>query len=178
MNDITKFTDMFSSWWPKSFPSSFPMTFMWPTLLWLLLLVPLLVAVYVWLLRRKKKASLRFASLSIVREAMDAGPSFRRHVPPILFLLGHHHDAACRIAPICSCHTSDAARNHHAGDGCLWQHACDRCVAHPHGGSAKCRQSVFGRAAPQYQSRHCGFCRIGASRANSNSEPRRFGLSY
>ena len=87
MNDITKFTDMFSSWWPKSFPSSFPMTFMWPTLLWLLLLVPLLVAVYVWLLRRKKKASLRFASLSIVREAMDAGPSFRRHVPPILFLL-------------------------------------------------------------------------------------------
>ena len=87
MNDITKFTDMFSSWWPKSFPSSFPMTFMWPTLLWLLLLVPLLVAVYVWLLRRKKKASLRFASLSIVREAMDAGPSFRRHIPPMLFLM-------------------------------------------------------------------------------------------
>ena len=82
-----KFTDMFGSWWPKSFPTSFPMTFMWPTLLWLLLAVPLLVAVYVWLLRRKKKASLRFASLSIVREAMDAGPSFRRHIPPILFLL-------------------------------------------------------------------------------------------
>jgi Ca-activated chloride channel homolog len=81
------FTDMFSGWWPKSFSTSFPMTFMWPTLLWLLLAVPLLVAVYVWLLRRKKKASLRFASLSIVREAMDAGPSFRRHVPPILFLL-------------------------------------------------------------------------------------------
>jgi Ca-activated chloride channel family protein len=81
------FTDMFSGWWPKSFPTSFPMTFMWPTLLWLLLAVPLLVAVYMWLLRRKKKASLRFASLSIVREAMDAGPSFRRHIPPILFLL-------------------------------------------------------------------------------------------
>jgi Ca-activated chloride channel homolog len=82
-----KFTDMLSNWWPKSFPTSFPMTFMWPTLLWLLLAVPLLVAVYLWLLRRKKKASVRFASLSIVREAMDAGPSFRRHVPPILFLL-------------------------------------------------------------------------------------------
>jgi Ca-activated chloride channel homolog len=81
------FTDMFSGWWPKSFPTSFPMTFMWPTLLWLLLAVPLLVAVYMWLLRRKKKASLRFASLSIIREAMDAGPSFRRHIPPILFLL-------------------------------------------------------------------------------------------
>ena len=87
MNDITKFTEMFSNWWPKSFSTSFPMTFMWPTLLWLLLAVPVLVAVYVWLLRRKKKASLRFASLSIVREAMDAGPSFRRHIPPMLFLL-------------------------------------------------------------------------------------------
>ena len=82
-----KFTEMFSNGWPKSFPTSFPMTFMWPTLLWLLLAVPLLVAVYVWLLRRKKKASLRFASLSIVREAMDTGPGFRRHIPPILFLL-------------------------------------------------------------------------------------------
>jgi Ca-activated chloride channel homolog len=87
MNDVTKFTDMLASWWPKSFPTSFPMTFMWPTLLWLLLAVPVLVVVYWWLLRRKKKASLRFASLSIVREAMDAGPSFRRHIPPILFLL-------------------------------------------------------------------------------------------
>ena len=57
-----KFTEIISSWWPKSFPTSFPMTFMWPTLLWLLLAVPVLVAVYVWLLRRKKKASLRFAS--------------------------------------------------------------------------------------------------------------------
>jgi Ca-activated chloride channel homolog len=82
-----KFTEIFDNWWPKSFPSSVPVTFMWPTLLWLLLAVPVLVAVYWWLLRRKKRASLRFASLSIVREAMDAGPSFRRHVPPILFLL-------------------------------------------------------------------------------------------
>ena len=87
MNDIMKFPDMLSSWWPKSFSSNFPMTFMWPSLLWLLLAVPVLVAVYLWLLRRKKKASVRFASLSIVREAMDTGLSFRRHIPPILFLL-------------------------------------------------------------------------------------------
>ena len=87
MNDIMKFPDMLSSWWPKSFSSNFPMTFMWPSLLWLLLAVPVLVAVYWWLLRRKKKASLRFASLSIVREALAAGPGFRRHIPPILFLL-------------------------------------------------------------------------------------------
>ncbi|MEO5606474.1 MAG: VWA domain-containing protein [Polaromonas sp.] len=63
------------------------MTFLWPQFLWLLLALPVLVAVYVWLLRRKKKNALRYASLSIVREAMGAGQSFRRHVPPLLFLL-------------------------------------------------------------------------------------------
>lgn len=64
-----------------------PVTFLWPQFLWLLLALPLLVAAYVWLLRRKKKMALRYASLSIVREAMGAGQTFRRHIPPLLFLL-------------------------------------------------------------------------------------------
>ncbi|MDQ3273272.1 MAG: VWA domain-containing protein, partial [Pseudomonadota bacterium] len=63
------------------------MTFLWPQFLWLLLALPLLVILYVWLLRRKKKMALRYASLSIVREAMGAGQTFRRHIPPLLFLL-------------------------------------------------------------------------------------------
>ncbi|HEX5285815.1 MAG TPA: VWA domain-containing protein, partial [Polaromonas sp.] len=63
------------------------MTFLWPQFLWLLLALPLLVAVYVWLLGRKKKMALHYASLSIVREAMGAGQSIRRHIPPLLFLL-------------------------------------------------------------------------------------------
>ncbi|MDP3169593.1 MAG: VWA domain-containing protein, partial [Polaromonas sp.] len=64
-----------------------PVTFLWPQFLWLLLALPLLVAVYVWLLRRKKKMALRYASLSIVREAMGTAQTFRRHIPPLLFLL-------------------------------------------------------------------------------------------
>jgi len=64
-----------------------PLTFMWPQFLWLLLAVPLLVAVYVWLLRRKKKVMLRYASLSIVKEAMGTSQSIRRHIPPLLFLM-------------------------------------------------------------------------------------------
>jgi Ca-activated chloride channel family protein len=64
-----------------------PVTFLWPQFLWLMLALPLLVAAYLWLLRRKKKMALRYASLSIVREAMGAGQSFRRHIPPLLFLL-------------------------------------------------------------------------------------------
>ena len=66
---------------------TFPMTFLWPQFLWLLLALPLLILVYVWLLRRKKKVALRYASLSIVREAMGKGQSFKRHIPPLLFLL-------------------------------------------------------------------------------------------
>ena len=61
--------------------------FLWPQFLWLLLVLPILVLLYVWLLRRKKKVALRYASLSIVREAMGKSQSFRRHVPPLLFLL-------------------------------------------------------------------------------------------
>jgi Ca-activated chloride channel family protein len=63
------------------------MTFIWPELLWLLLLAPALVAAYLWLLRRKLKAAVRYASLSLVRDAMGAGARWRRHAPPLLFLV-------------------------------------------------------------------------------------------
>ncbi|RZL54566.1 MAG: ABC transporter ATP-binding protein, partial [Variovorax sp.] len=63
------------------------MNFLWPQFLWLLAALPLLVLLYVWLMRRKKKLALHYASLSIVREAMGARQSIRRHVPPFLFLL-------------------------------------------------------------------------------------------
>ena len=63
------------------------MTYLWPQYLWLLLAVPLLVMVYVWLLRRRKKLVLRYASVAIVKQAMGAGLHWRRHVPPALFLL-------------------------------------------------------------------------------------------
>jgi Ca-activated chloride channel homolog len=63
------------------------MTFLWPEMLWLLLAVPVLVSLYVLLLRRKKKGAVRYASLSLVRDAIGPGQRFRRHVPPLLFLL-------------------------------------------------------------------------------------------
>ncbi len=63
------------------------MQFLWPSQLWLLLLLPVLIALYVWLLGRKKKLAVRYASLSIVREAAGKGPGWRRHLPPLLLLL-------------------------------------------------------------------------------------------
>jgi len=65
----------------------FPLSFLWPEFLWLLLLVPLLVAGYWLLLRRKKKLAVRYASLTMVRDAMSAPQRLRRHVPPALFIV-------------------------------------------------------------------------------------------
>ena len=62
------------------------MDFQWPELLWCLLVVPLVVLLYLYLLRRKNKLALRYANLSLVREAMVGSVGFRRHVPPLLFL--------------------------------------------------------------------------------------------
>ncbi|HEY9530763.1 MAG TPA: VWA domain-containing protein [Burkholderiales bacterium] len=64
------------------------MSFIWPGLLILLALVPALVAVYVWLLRRQRAMAVRFASLGLVREAMGGARLWRRHLPPAIFLLG------------------------------------------------------------------------------------------
>jgi len=63
------------------------MSFLWPEMLWLLFAVPLLVGIYVLVLRRRKKHAVRYASLSLVREAIGPGQRLRRHVPPTLFLL-------------------------------------------------------------------------------------------
>ena len=63
------------------------MTFIWPELLWLTALLPAVVALYVVLLRRKRKAAVRYASLALIRDAMAGAHRVRRHVPPVLFLL-------------------------------------------------------------------------------------------
>lgn len=63
------------------------MTFLWQEWLWLLLIIPVLAALYIWSLRRKRKGALRYANLALVKQAMDRGLGWRRHVPPALLLL-------------------------------------------------------------------------------------------
>jgi Ca-activated chloride channel family protein len=60
-------------------------TFLWPTFLWGLLLVPLLAAVYVLLLRRRKKGALSYGNLALIKRAIGS-TSWRRHFPPALML--------------------------------------------------------------------------------------------
>ncbi len=63
------------------------MKFLWPSMLWLLALLPLLVALYLWLLARRRKTTVRLASLAVARQAQGRGPGWRRHLPPLLLLL-------------------------------------------------------------------------------------------
>ena len=61
------------------------MHFLWPQYLWLMLALPLLPVLYLWLLRRRGKAALRYSSLEVLREASRR--QWRRHVPPALLLM-------------------------------------------------------------------------------------------
>ena len=56
------------------------MTFLWPQNLWLFAVLPLLVAAYVWVMRRKKKAALRYAGLGLVKQALGQWRASSFHV--------------------------------------------------------------------------------------------------
>jgi len=63
------------------------MTFLTPQALWLLLLVPALVALYVLIQRRRKKFAVRYPDMALVREAMGGGQRLRRYLAAALMLL-------------------------------------------------------------------------------------------
>ncbi|WP_136418992.1 VWA domain-containing protein [Herbaspirillum sp. ST 5-3] len=63
------------------------MSFIWPDMLWLLLVLPLLVLAYWVMMRRRKKYAMQYAGLATVRQAMDSTQQIRRHIPPALFLV-------------------------------------------------------------------------------------------
>src|SRR5262245_15022185 len=65
------------------------MTFQWPTMLWLLVLVPAFVALYLWLLGRSRKLARRYANLALGGgQPAGAGARIRRHIPAALLLVG------------------------------------------------------------------------------------------
>jgi Ca-activated chloride channel family protein len=64
------------------------MDFLWSKSLLLLGLIPLIAAVYFWMLRRRRQFTVRYSSLALVREAIPRTARLRRHLPFALFLLG------------------------------------------------------------------------------------------
>src|SRR3990172_3043841 len=63
------------------------MALLWPGFLLLLGLMPLIVAAYIWVLRRRRRFAVRYSSLALVREALPHQSRLRRHLPFALFLL-------------------------------------------------------------------------------------------
>lgn len=75
------------------------MDLLWPGFLLLLGLIPVLIGLYIWVLRRRRRFAVRYSSLSLIRAAQPQTPRWRRHVPFALFLLAL---ASLAIAVSCS----------------------------------------------------------------------------
>jgi Ca-activated chloride channel family protein len=52
-----------------------------------LLILPVIAAAYIWMQYRRRRYAVRYASVSLVREAVGRGPGVRRHIPAALYLL-------------------------------------------------------------------------------------------
>ena len=63
------------------------MHFLQAEMLWALLLAPLLLGFYLYLIRRRRRQVLAFSSLRLIHEAMASSSRWRRHVPPTLVFL-------------------------------------------------------------------------------------------
>lgn len=63
------------------------MELLWPSSFILLAVLPIIVAVYFLIQRRRRKYAVRYSSLSLVREAVAAQSKIRRYLPLALFLL-------------------------------------------------------------------------------------------
>jgi Ca-activated chloride channel family protein len=62
------------------------MDLLWPGFLLLLGLIPLIIAAYIWMLRRRRRFALRYSSLALVRAAVPQPSRLRRYLPFALFL--------------------------------------------------------------------------------------------
>jgi len=64
------------------------MTFQWPQLLVSLALIPILLLLYIRAQRRRKAYAVRFTNLELLSQVAGRGPGIRRHIPPLLYMLG------------------------------------------------------------------------------------------
>jgi Ca-activated chloride channel homolog len=63
------------------------MSFVSPVALLALVVVPLAVALYLLVQRRRQRYAVRFTNLDLLANVVDESPGWRRHVPAVLYLL-------------------------------------------------------------------------------------------
>lgn len=64
------------------------MTFEAPQMLIALALIPVLAGLYALAQRRRRAYTVRFTNLDLLQKIAGPGPGFKRHVPPMLYLVG------------------------------------------------------------------------------------------
>jgi Ca-activated chloride channel homolog len=62
------------------------MTFLWPGFLYLVVLIPVVIAVYAWVLHWRRRYAVRYSSLTLLRDSLPRGSQLRRHLPFALFM--------------------------------------------------------------------------------------------
>jgi Ca-activated chloride channel homolog len=62
------------------------MSFLAPQLLLGLLLIPIAIGFYLWAQRRRSRYAVRFTNLALLSNLAPRRPSWRRHLPPVLYL--------------------------------------------------------------------------------------------
>jgi Ca-activated chloride channel family protein len=62
------------------------MNFLAPQLLLGLLLIPIAIGFYLWAQRRRSRYAVRFTNLALLSNLTPRRPSWRRHLPPVLYL--------------------------------------------------------------------------------------------
>lgn len=76
------------------------MGMLWPGFLALLALVPILIGIYVWVLRRRRRSGVRYSSLALIRDAVPRSSRIRRHLPFALFVLAVASLAVALARPV------------------------------------------------------------------------------
>lgn len=84
------------------------MALLWPRYLYLLGLIPLIAAAYVWVLRRRRGFAVRYPSLSLIREAMPRNSHLRHHLPLALFLVALSSLAVALARPVAAVNVASA----------------------------------------------------------------------
>ena len=128
------------------------MNFLWPHSLWLMLALPLLPALYLWLLRRRGKAALRYSSLDGRPRGIERPPLAAPRAAGIAL------DRVCRAAAgrCASARDGDDAVGEvdgHARHGRVAEHARERRQADAPGGGAGSGQAVPARLAQGHRGR-------------------------
>jgi Ca-activated chloride channel homolog len=68
--------------------SELPVTFLWPALLWLLLMLLPLIALYLRMQVRRRRLAESYGNFGLVQQTGGKSPGLRRHIPALFFLIG------------------------------------------------------------------------------------------